>query len=102
MFLVTTNSSEQDIDASIRHVDMREEAKDRVEMERALSGANDLPIFEFHMLNGICVMLDPLLAYAVVNDSSNPHEKSDVFLDVTSAKQAVEQWVDANKVSQAN
>ena len=38
MFLVTTNSSEQDIDASIRHADMREEAKDRVEMERALSG----------------------------------------------------------------
>ena len=32
MFLVTTNSSEQDIDASIRHADMREEAKDRVEM----------------------------------------------------------------------
>ena len=38
MFLVTTNSSEQDIESSIRHVDMREEAKDRVEMERALSG----------------------------------------------------------------
>ena len=66
MFLVTTNSSEQDIDASIRHADMREEAKDRVEMERALSGATDAPIFEFQILNQVCVMLDPMLAYAVL------------------------------------
>ena len=40
MFLVTTNRSEQDIESSIRHVDRREEAKDRGEMERALSGNN--------------------------------------------------------------
>ena len=99
MFLVTTNSSEQDIDASIRHADMREEAKDRVEMERALSGATDAPIFEFQVLNQVCVMLDPMLAYAVINDSPDPHKKSDVILDVTSAEHAVQQWVDGQPVS---
>lgn len=98
-FIVTSNTSDQAIDAQIRYVDMREEAKDRVEMDRSWGITNDAPIFEFRVFHQACVLLDPVLAYALVNNSKNHEKKSDMFFDVTTAEQALEHWVAANDVN---
>lgn len=99
VFIVTSNTSDQAIDAQIRYVDMQEEAKDRVEMDRSWGISNDSPIFEFKVFDQACVLLDPVLAYALVNNSKNHEKKSDIFFDVTTAEQALEQWVAGNDVN---
>ncbi|POR07668.1 hypothetical protein [Diaphorobacter sp. LR2014-1] len=99
MYHVTAKSSEQEINAAIRHLDMREEAKDRVDFERCWGGPQGESILEYHILNQVCVLIDRNLGYALVNDISAPHKESEVFLDVTTPEQAQERWLDNQKSS---
>jgi|LNAP01.1.fsa_nt_gb hypothetical protein len=99
VFIVTSNTSDQAIDAQIRYVDMQEEAKDRVEMDRSWGITNEAPIFEFRVFDQACVLLDPVLAYALVNNSKNHEKKSELLFGVTTAEQALERWIDTSEVN---
>lgn len=102
MFPVTAKSTDQEIDEAIFHKDMRKEAKDCIAYERARQTPKKEPVLEFHVINRVSVLMDPVLGYALVNDSPKSRKESDLIFDVSSVENALGQWAEYNGLGETN